>query len=180
MAQKGIREYDAKRLIARALAERGVEGVPVDTRLVLVTPETDLDGLPAEQPWLNETKLVCKPDQLFGKRGKNNLLFVDKTFDEVKAWIAERMEAETTIEGAGGKTTGVLTHFLIEPFVPHDAEYYLAFTAGHEADRILFSTQGGVDIESVWDTVVAVEVPVLEALDVAKLSAALPDVPNKQ
>ena len=179
MAQKGIREYDAKRLIARALAGREAGGARIDDRVVLVTPETDLAGLTTAHPWLAETKLVCKPDQLFGKRGKNNLLFVDKTFDEVKAWIDERMEVETTIEGAGGKTTGTLTHFLIEPFVPHDAEYYLAFTAGHEADKILFSTEGGVDIESVWDTVVTVEVPVLEELDVAKLEAALPDVPNK-
>ena len=38
MAQKGIREYDAKRLIAGGLADHGVEGVSVDTRLVLVTP----------------------------------------------------------------------------------------------------------------------------------------------
>ena len=136
MAQKGIREYDAKRLIAGALAKRGYEGVP-SPRLVLVTPETDLGGLPAEHPWLAETRLVCKPDQLFGKRGKNDLLFVDKTFDEVKAWIAVRMNQSVAIEGASGKTTGVLTHFLIEPFVPHDAEYYLAYTAGHEADLSL-------------------------------------------
>jgi len=178
MAQKGIREFDAKRLIARALEERGFDGVP-STRLVLVTPESDLNGLPESHPWLNETKLVCKPDQLFGKRGKNNLLFVDKTFDEVKAWIGERMEQPAVIEGAAGQTAGTLTHFLIEPFVPHDAEYYVAFTAGHEADKIHFSTEGGVDIESVWDTVVTVEVPVLGELDVTQLEAALPDVPNK-
>jgi len=180
MAQKGIREYDAKRLIARALAAREADGARIDERLVLVTPETDLDGLQAEHPWLAETKLVCKPDQLFGKRGKNDLLFVDKTLAEVRAWIAERMNREVTIEQTTGTTTGVLTHFLIEPFVPHDAEYYLAFTAGHDADKIHFSTQGGVDIESVWDTVVTVEVPVLETLDASKLAASLPDVANKQ
>ena len=179
MAQKGIREVDAKRLLARALSDHGPGGVRMDDRLVLVTPETDLDRLPSEHPWLTETKLVCKPDQLFGKRGKNNLLFVDKTFDEVKAWIAERMNEEVTIQGAGGETTGTLTHFLIEPFVPHDVEYYLAFTAGHEADRILFSTEGGVDIESVWDTVVTIEVPVLGELDKKQLAAALPKIPNK-
>jgi len=179
MAQKGIREVDAKRLLARALSDHGPGGVRMDDRLVLVTPETDLDRLPSEHPWLTETKLVCKPDQLFGKRGKSNLLFVDKTFDEVKAWIAERMNEEVTIQGAGGETTGTLTHFLIEPFVPHDVEYYLAFTAGHEADRILFSTEGGVDIESVWDTVVTIEVPVLGELDKKQLAAALPKIPNK-
>ena len=175
MAQKGIREYDAKRLLARALEGR----TAVEDRLVLVTPETDVQALPTEHPWLKETKLVCKPDQLFGKRGKNNLLYVDKTFDEVAAWIAERMNVETTIEGAGGRTAGTLTHFLIEPFVPHEAEYYLAFTTGHAADKILFSTQGGVDIESVWDSVVTIEVPILEELSRADLESKLPELLNK-
>jgi len=179
MAQKGIREADAKRLIARALLAGGGGGVRMDDRLVLVTPETDLTGLLKEHPWLGQTKLVTKPDQLFGKRGKNNLLYVDKTFDEAKAWIAERMNEEVTIEGAGGETTGVLTHFLIEPFVPHEVEYYLAFAAGHEVDRILFSTQGGVDIESVWDTVIEIEVPVLGELNTAQLAKQLPTLPNR-
>jgi len=179
MAQKGIREYDAKRLLAEAVADASGGEMAFEDRLVLVTPETDLNGLSASYPWLSETRLVCKPDQLFGKRGKNNLLFVDKTFDEVKAWIAERMNVETTIQGAGGETTGVLTHFLIEPFVPHDVEYYLAFTAGHEADRIHFSTEGGVDIESVWDSVATIEVPLLGALDESELAERLPELPDK-
>lgn len=179
MAQKGIREYDAKRLLAKAVSELAGGEFAFEDRLVLVTPGTDLDELPARHPWLNETKLVCKPDQLFGKRGLNDLLFVDKTFDEVKAWIAERMEVEVTIKQTTGETTGRLTHFLIEPFVPHDAEYYLAFTSGHEDDRIHFSTQGGVDIESVWDTVVTLKVPVLGTIDDVDVAAKLPDLPDK-
>lgn len=179
MAQKGIREFDAKRLLAKALNERVEGGFAFEDRLVLVTPEIDIAGLPAQHPWLVSTKLVCKPDQLFGKRGKNNLLFVNKSFDEVAAWIGERMKVEVTIEGAGGQTTGVLTHFLIEPFVPHEVEYYVAFTANREADVIHFSTQGGVDIEAVWDTVATVEVPILGKLDMAVLTAALPDLPNR-
>jgi len=179
MAQKGIREYDAKRLLAKAVREATDGALEFEDRLVLVGPDTDLAGLPAQYPWLADTPLVCKPDQLFGKRGKNNLLYVNKTFDEVAGWIGERMNQQTTIEGAGGQTTGVLTHFLIEPFVPHEAEYYLAFTAGHTEDKIFFSTQGGVDIESVWDSVVTVEVPVLGTLDRAALQAKLPEMADK-
>jgi ATP-citrate lyase beta-subunit len=180
MAQKGIREFDAKRLLAKAVANLSDGRFTFEDRRVLVTPDTNLDTLPEEHPWLKQARLVCKPDQLFGKRGLNNLLFVDKTFDEVKAWIGERMNRETTIEGATGRTTGVLTHFLIEPFVPHDAEYYLAFTSAREADTIHFSTQGGVDIEDVWDTVVTIEVPILGGLDEAELEAKLPDMPDKE
>ena len=176
MAQRGIREYDAKRMLARVLDVAST----VDERLVLVDPDTDLDGLPAQQPWLTETKLVCKPDQLFGKRGKNDLLYVDRTFAEVAQWIGDRRNKQVTIEGAGGKTTGVLTHFLIEPFVPHEVEYYLAFTSKRDADVIHFSTEGGVDIESVWDTVIEIEVPVLEALNRAALTKRLPKLPDKE
>jgi len=179
MAQKGIREYDAKRLLAKAVNELAGSESAFNDRLVLVTPETDLSALPAEHPWLNQTRLVCKPDQLFGKRGKNDLLFVDKSFDEIVAWIGGRMNAEVTIEQTTGKTTGTLTHFLIEVFVPHEAEYYLAFTSGHEADSIHFSTEGGVDIEEVWDSVVTIEVPVLGELTEDQLVQQLPDLPNK-
>jgi len=176
MAQRGIREVDAKRMLARALGAASA----ADERLVLVGPETNLDALPTEHPWLSTTKLVAKPDQLFGKRGKNNLLYVDKSFDEVKKWIGERINVEVTIEGAGGKTTGVLTHFLIEPFVPHEVEYYVAFTSKRDVDVIHFSTEGGVDIESVWDTVIEIEVPTLGTLDRAVLDERLPELPEKE
>ena len=178
MAQKGIREYDAKRLIAKALNGLAAGEFAMDDRLVLVTPETDLDGLPAEHPWLKDTPLVCKPDQLFGKRGKNDLLFVNKSFDEVAAWITERMSKNVTIEGAAGQTTGTLTHFLIEPFIPHEAEYYVAFTSVREADVIHFSTQGGVDIEEVWDSVISVEVPILGELSKAEFLRQVGDLPD--
>ncbi len=176
MAQRGIREYDAKRMLARALGAASA----IDERLVLVGPETDLAGLPAKHPWLETARLVAKPDQLFGKRGKNNLLFVDKSFAEVEMWIGERMNQAVTIEGAGGKTTGVLTHFLIEPFVPHEVEYYVAFTSKRDADVVHFSTEGGVDIESVWDTVIEIEVPVLGTLDRALVEERLPELPEKE
>ena len=179
MAQKGIREYDAKRLLAKAISEFSQGELAFDDRLVLVTPDTDLDGLPAEYPWLKNTPLVAKPDQLFGKRGKNNLLFVNKTFDEVTSWIAARMNKEVTVEQTTGETTGELTHFLIEPFVPHDAEYYLAFTSKQDADVIHFSTQGGVDIEEVWGSVLSIEVPILSDPNEVRVAGDLPELPDR-
>lgn len=180
MAQKGIREYDAKCMLAKAVPEYSKGKFALDERLVLVTPETDLGGLEKEHPLLSKEKLVVKPDQLFGKRGKNNLLLLDADLKAAKAWIKERMGKEVTIEQTTGKTTGTLTDFLIEPFAPHDAEYYLAFTSSREKDTIHFSPKGGVDIESVWSTVVTIEVPILG--DIAKIDVAskLPNVPEKK
>ncbi len=180
MAQKGIREYDAKRLVAKAVPDYSDGKLRLDDRSVLVSPKTDLAALPDEHPWLTSERLVVKPDQLFGKRGKNNLLLVNATYDEAKAWIGERMNKQVTIEQTTGVTTGTLTHFLIEPFVPHEEEYYLAFTSKRDADVIYFSTKGGVDIEEVWDSVITIDVPITTDLARIDVTPHLPDIPNKE
>jgi len=164
MAEKGIREYDAKRLMAKALPEFSGGKFTYEAKSVLIGPDTEIDKLADENPWLKTEKLVVKPDQLFGKRGKNDLLYVNKTWDEVKTWIKERMNKKIIIIQTTGKTTGVLTHFLVEQFIPHEDEYYVAITTHRDKDTIHFSMKGGVDIEEVWDTVVTLDIPVLSSI----------------
>jgi succinyl-CoA synthetase beta subunit len=113
---------------------------------------------------------VAKPDQLFGKRGKHGLLYVNKNLAEVKEWIGARMNVQTDV----GKISDTLTHFLIEPFVPHDEEYYVAIKSTVTGDVVYFSTQGGMDIESVWDTVVEINVAVDENIDDIDVAGKLP------
>jgi ATP-citrate lyase beta-subunit len=179
MAQKGIREYDAKRLLAKAALKISGGKLRFHDRLVLVSPDIDLTTLPDREPWLKTERLVVKPDQLFGKRGKNNLLLVDADYEQAKHWIAERMRKRVTIQQTTGKTTGTLTHFLIEPFVPHKEEYYLAFTSKRDVDVIHFSTKGGVDIEAVWDSVKTIEVPVTKDPKTIEVTSHLPNIENK-
>jgi len=76
MAQKPIYEYDGKNLIASQLPRYFPE-FKFHNKLVILTPETDIDALAAEYPWLKTDRLVAKPDQLFGKRGKANLLLLN-------------------------------------------------------------------------------------------------------
>ena len=64
MAQRGIREYDAKRLLARFLPEY-LNDFSYKGDLALVGPETDLEELASTHPWLKTARLVVKPDQLF-------------------------------------------------------------------------------------------------------------------
>ena len=52
-----------------------------------------------ENPWLSTTPLVVKPDQLIKRRGKAGLLAVNKTWPEVKAWVAERMGTSQQVCG---------------------------------------------------------------------------------
>jgi len=174
MAQKGIREYDAKRIMAKGLSEFSEGSFTFEPHQVLIGPDTDFKKVEKDNPWLKKEKLVAKPDQLFGKRGKNNLLFVNKNWDEVQKWIKERMNKKTTIKQTTGETTGVLTHFLVEKFVSHDDEYYVAITSHRDNDTIHFSTNGGVDIESVWDSVVELDIPILSTIDEMDVEGFLP------
>ena len=170
MAQRGVREYDGKRMLARYWSEYVSEDFDFPGKAVLVNPETDLGALSAEHPWLVEEKLVVKPDQLFGKRGKHGLIKANATLDEVRAWINERMNREVTI----GEVTDELTHFLIEPFVPHEGEFYIAIRSNRDGDTIFFSNHGGVDIESVWDTVATIDVGVEEDIAEIDIEKELP------
>ncbi len=174
MAQKGIREYDAKRMMAEALPEFSDGKFKYEAKQILIGPDTDFKKVEKENPWLKKEKLVAKPDQLFGKRGKNNLLFVKKSWSEVQKWIKERMNKKVTITQTTGKTTGTLTHFLVEKFVPHDDEYYIAITTHREKDTIHFSTKGGVNIEEVWDSVVELDIPILKEIDEVDVEGFLP------
>lgn len=171
MAQRGIREYHGKRMLARHLDTYTSESVGYDGRIVLVSHETDWNQLKKENPWLETEKLVAKPDQLFGKRGKHGLVLVNKNLAETKTWIEERLGKNQVVNGIDG----TLTHFLIEPCVAHEAEYYVAIKSTAEGDVIYFSLEGGINVEENWDKVVSIHVPILggiEAVDVEKLLPA--------
>ncbi len=164
MAQRGIREYDGKRILAQNWKDYFGDDFVYDFKSVLITPETDLDKVPEEHPWVKETPLVAKPDMLFGKRGKLGLIFFKKekpgdvTWEDAKEWIKQKMAEEVEINGVKGH----LTHFLVEPFVPHDQsdEYYVAITTGEDEDIIYMSAHGGIEVEENWDKVVEVKIPI--------------------
>ncbi len=177
MAQRGIREYDAKSMLAKYWSEYVSNDFSYTGKVVLVDPDTKLDSLPKKYPWLKKEKLVVKPDQLFGKRGKHGLLKLDASFDEATKWIKERMNKETTV----GKVTDKLTHFLIEPFTPHKNEYYIAIKSNREGDTVYFSNHGGVDIESVWDTVSEITIGIDGNIKKSEITSKLPkDTPKEK
>ena len=74
MAQRGIREYNGKKMLAKYWTEYFGKSISYPGKIILVDPNTKLDDLPKKNKWLNEGKLVVKPDQLFGKRGKHGLI----------------------------------------------------------------------------------------------------------
>jgi ATP-citrate lyase beta-subunit len=171
MAQRGIREYDAKKMLAERLPDY-VDDFDYDGQIALVTPETDLEVVAVHNPWIKKKRLVVKPDQLFGKRGAHGLILLNASWDEAREYIEERMEKEVLV----GTVVGPLTHFLIEPFVPHDEaeELYVAIKSDYGGDSIYFSTKGGVDIEANWDKVTSIPVDILAKAESLDLTSQLP------
>lgn len=58
----------------------------------------------------------------------------------MQAWIVDRMGKDVTVDGVAGR----LTHFLVEPFVPHPQsdEYYVCINSVREGEGILFYHAG--------------------------------------
>ncbi len=166
MAQRGIREFDAKKLLAKYIGDYSCGKFHYSGEVALITPDYSIDGAAKDNPWMKQKPLVVKPDQLFGKRGKHGLVLLNADFETAKNWINEKMHRVVKV----GKTEGELTHFLIEPFVPHDKEYYVAIKTEEDGDRIYFSEEGGVEIEENWEKVKQFFVPILGSVKDMDLS----------
>jgi succinyl-CoA synthetase beta subunit len=134
-----------------------------------------LDDLLANLEQKSDTaSWVVKPDQLFGKRGKLGLLGISLTSEEVVSWIKDHWHKETEID----TSTGVLHTFLVEPFVPHEKEWYIAIKTNRDGDVLHFSHEGGIEVEENWDTVISLHIPVLETLEEATIIETFGELPK--
>lgn len=62
-----------------------------------VTEATDFTELTNNEPWLSSTKLVVKPDMLFGKRGKSGLVALNLDLAQVADFVKARLGVEVKI-----------------------------------------------------------------------------------
>ncbi|KLO16149.1 ATP citrate lyase isoform 2 [Schizopora paradoxa] len=175
MSAKPIREFDAKLVLGYWLprspslanpsskpeADLGtpfvfptsqVAQISWDEATNTITPDSQVPQ------WVFQSKLVAKPDQLIKRRGKAGLLALNKSWPEAKQWIAERAGKPVKVE----KTTGVLTSFIVEPFLPHPShtEFYICVTSAREGDTILFTHEGGVEVGDVDAKALKLDIPV--------------------
>lgn len=127
-----------------------------EVRVAEITDLPALDSMIESCPWLLGERLAAKPDLLLGKRGKNGLIVLDKSFDEIKEWIRSQWGKDVFLNGK----TAVLNRVLVEPYVEHvqTEEHYFCIRNGVESDLIHLSAEGGVEIESHWDNVKTFEV----------------------
>ena len=72
---------------------------------------------------------------------------------------------------------GAISTFIVEPFVPHQQEFYLCIQSKRLGCDISFSEAGGIEIEANWDKVRVVTIATGEEVTgdaLAPLTAALP------
>ncbi len=171
LAQKSIFEYDAKKLLASQLPKY-IPDFKYHNKLAVIDSATDLDRTIIENPWIKTEKVVVKPDQLFGKRGKANLLLLDADSDDMKNFCHNNLGRVFEI----GSVRGELKRLLVEPFIPHEKEYYVSITSDRESDIIHFSFEGGIFIEENWDKVHHIPVPIGVDINNFDLKSNLPDL----
>ncbi len=157
MAQRAIREYDGKAIFSKHW-EKYFSGFHYGFKSVMVTSGDELRKKAQEHgfEWLKQEPLVAKPDMLFGKRGKNNLVLFrnekpgDVTLEDAAKWIDDKISHETTLLSG---QHGTLTHFVVEPFTPHEQnqEYYISATTVGEDDVLYMSAEGGMEVEEGWE-----------------------------
>ena len=165
MAQKAIREYDAKSILAKHW-DKYFPNFSYAYETVMVQNGSELTKAATSHHWLNDKALVAKPDMLFGKRGKNDLvLFKDKKPGDVSlakavSWIDEKSGEKQSVyfsfdgdSPKGDPKIDMLTHFIVEPFTPHDQseEYYISATCVGDNDMLYMSAEGGMEVEEGWD-----------------------------
>ncbi|CAI9092952.1 OLC1v1028336C4 [Oldenlandia corymbosa var. corymbosa] len=92
---------------------------------------------------------------LFGKRGKSGLVALNLDMAGVAAFVKDRLGKEVEMGGCKGP----ITTFIVEPFVPHNEEFYLNIVSERLGCSISFSECGGIDIEENWDKVKTIFVP---------------------
>ena len=122
-------------------------------RYVVITEADQLDRLSSANPWLNSpvAQLVVKAHEAIGSRMKLGLVKVGLNLSEAKKAATEML----------GKQIGTLTisQVILSECIDHKEEYYLAVQSIREGATILMAPIGGIEIESHWDKVKRLLVP---------------------
>ena len=59
-----------------------------------MTQSIDFTELTNKEPWLSSSRLVVKPDMLFGKRGKSGLVALNLDLAQVAEFVKSRLGVE--------------------------------------------------------------------------------------
>lgn len=141
-------------------------GIAVPQHAVVTSLE-QFDHLAGTNDWLKKSKLVVKAHEAIGSRMKQGLVKVDLDAAGARSATKEML----------GRTIGtmVVSQVIISEMVPHSSEYYFSVKSTREGADILLASVGGIEIESQWDKVRKLSVPVGEKPSTAGLEKLAKD-----
>ncbi|MFQ5598770.1 MAG: ATP citrate lyase citrate-binding domain-containing protein [Nitrospiria bacterium] len=125
-------------------------GMTVPNYAVITTADR-LDALAQANSWLRESKLVVKAHEAIGSRMKLGLVKVGLDLDGARNAAGEMI----------GKVVSDVTisQVIVSEMVDHQAEYYIAVKSTREGAELLLASLGGIEVESNWDKVKKIEIP---------------------
>ncbi|XP_021812376.1 ATP-citrate synthase subunit alpha chain protein 1-like [Prunus avium] len=83
---------------------------------------------------------------LFGKRGKSGLVALNLDMAQVAEFVKQRLGKEVEMGGCKAPITTFI-RTIVEPFMPHDQEFYLSIVSERLGSTLSFSECGGIEIE---------------------------------
>ncbi|MEW6323877.1 MAG: ATP citrate lyase citrate-binding domain-containing protein [Nitrospirota bacterium] len=121
-------------------------------RHVVITAAEQFSHLAQVNAWMREQKLVVKAHEAIGSRMKLGLVKVGLNL----------AGAETAAREMLGKSVGGLsvTQVIISEMIAHDKEYYVAVKSVRDGAELLVASVGGIEIESQWEKIQRLFVPV--------------------
>jgi len=161
--------------MAKVLEGPGMEllkkwGITVP-RFVVINSVEQLQHLAQANTWLKQESLVVKAHEAIGSRMKLGLVKLGLKYD-----AAEKAAKEMLGKDLGGLKVSQL---IVSEMIPHKEEFYAAAKSTREGAEILLASLGGIEIESQWDKVKRLFIPVgqapaPEALQKLALEAGFP------
>lgn len=143
-----IHEYQAKKLLRE-------NGVPVPEGIMITQAEQAIDAAKKLQEATNTDTWAVKAQIHAGGRGKGGGVKIAKSLQEVKTH-AENILGMNLITHQTGKKGKEVHRILIEKGIYYEgesepAEFYMGILLNRNSGKniIMYSTEGGVDIESV-------------------------------
>lgn len=145
--------------MAKVLEGPGMEllkkwGITVP-RFVVINSVEQVQHLAQANAWLKQESLVVKAHEAIGSRMKLGLVKLGLKYDAVEKAAKDML----------GKELGDLrvSQLIVSEMIPHKEEFYAAVKSTRDGAEILLASLGGIEIESQWEKVKRLLVPVGQA-----------------
>jgi len=122
---------------------------------VVVTSTDHFEQASSAATWLQESRLVVKAHEAIGSRMKLGLVKVNLDWPAAKQAVKEMLG-----KALGGEMK--VSQVIVSEMIPHKEEYYISVKSTREGAELLLANVGGIEIESNWERIQKLPIPVGE------------------